>query len=513
MRKTPTFLIPLALAFASACSSSPAPAELRVVFTHPSAGLSVGRVADFDFGVVQRGDTETLTLIVQNAGGQPLTLTGFDLVSGAAVRALPGVDQPAPVFSVTLDGTLELPAGTQREFPITFSPPLDALAGPAFEAVVLLRSTGPAPGLDTARLTLTGVGTDADPCALPERLDFGAVMRGETFRRSFTVTNPATSPVTLEVSAPESAQGAGIFSVPVDAPLGVVTLGRDEAREVTVAFQPTEARGYSAALPVRVGACPLQRVPLVGEGVDAVLSWAPATPDFGFATPGTTTELDVTFSNAGFQPVQLSNLGAFEGAAPSTVFTLPSGVTALTVPAATRSEEGTLLPGRATLRLRFSPTTLGPRSGTLRADTDLALQASVVVPLRGLGGGPDIDVSPAPELDLGRVAYFANASPPAAATGHLTIRNAGTRPQPPDPRGNLKLGVPGPDGQPKRPYWKSPRATPTPRWTSCAWASSTRCRSCAWASPRRRTTTRTSASRPAPRGWRCPCTSGPGASG
>lgn len=69
----------------------------------------------------------------------------------------------------------------------------------------------------------------------------------------------------------------------------------------------------------------------------------------------------------------------------------------------------------------------------------------------GTGGGdadggmraiPDIEVTPAPTLDLGRVAYFAGSANPGFAYGTFTIRNVGTRPSPADPSQNLKLGPP-----------------------------------------------------------------------
>lgn len=111
MRISATSLLVLALL--SACAQAPEPAELRVV--DPSGVAS--RDATFDFGSVPRGSTKALTLLVRNDGAAPLTLSGFELIQGTAVSALPGVESDAPVFSVALDGDLVLPPGGQRGFP------------------------------------------------------------------------------------------------------------------------------------------------------------------------------------------------------------------------------------------------------------------------------------------------------------------------------------------------------------------------------------------------------------
>jgi hypothetical protein len=58
-------------------------------------------------------------------------------------------------------------------------------------------------------------------------------------------------------------------------------------------------------------------------------------------------------------------------------------------------------------------------------------------------------VRPAP-LALGRIGFTPNTSPPAFVPRTLRIANVGTRPTPPDARGNLKLGVNGMPGM----YWR-----------------------------------------------------------
>lgn len=436
MRISTTSLLLLALL--SACAQAPAPAELRVV--DPSGAAS--RDATFDFGSVPRGSTKVLTLLVQNTGAAPLTLTGFELVQGTGVSALPGVESDAPRFSVTLDGDLVLPPGGQRGFPLSFSAPEDAQLGPSFEAVVTLRAAGPPAGLDAARVTLRGVAAAPTHCTLPDSLDFLGVARGDAFVRTLTITNSDDVPTTLVVDAP---QGDAAFSVPRD----TVTIAAGGSADLAVTFAPAVVGHATAELPLHLGGCPEHRVQLIGDGVEPVLTWAPTTLDFGYANVGASVEREVTFSNHGFTPVELTHLAVFEGSVPATAFALPPGMTTLTVPSATRGSDGVLVAGTATLRLRFTSSALGPRTGTLRATADVHNQAAIVVPLRGVGGGPDVTVSPLPELDLGRLGYFAGQSPLASATGHVTILNVGTPSLPVDPQWNLHLGVAG-----NAPYWE-----------------------------------------------------------
>lgn len=450
MRKSSSSLLLLSCALLSACAQAPAPAELRVVVTGES-GTSAGRDVTLDFGATTRGDSRQLPLVVQNVGASPLTLTGFDFVQGDAVRALPGVPSDAPVFSVTLDGEVVVAAGAQRELTVTFTPPTDQQQGPAFEAVLTLRASGPPAGADSARLTLRGTTTEASLCSLPAAVDFGAVARGDALIRGFTVRNPGPTATTLTLEAP---QPGGVFSFAPGNSAGTVTLAPGGWHEVLVAFQPTAAGAASAELTVSLAGCPAHRVQLGGEGVDQLLSWTPASVDFGYVPPGASTERELTFTNLGFRPVAMSDLAFFDGAVPSTVFSFPSGATTLTVPGAIRGADGVLAPGTATLRLGFAPNALGARPGTVRANTDLASQSSIIVPLRAIGGGPAIEVSPPQVLDLGPIAYFAGLSPPMATTARLAVRNVGTRPNPPDARANLKLGVASASGDITKPYWE-----------------------------------------------------------
>lgn len=451
MRRTP-ILVPLLL-LAAGCSSPPPAPALRLVAVDDTGAPVTGRDATFDFGLVQRGTERTLPLVVQNAGSTLLTLTGFRFVSGDAVSATPGVEGTSPVFSVDLGPGVLLQPGAQRTYTLRFTPPADAALGARFASVLVLQATTEA-GADEAQLTLSGTAVVDDACALPLALDFGVAPRGGEVRQSFTVANHGPTPRTVDVGAPQSFDFQYVFWVTAESPRGHVTLAPGEVREVTLRFTPAESRAYRGRMPVTLQGCAEQTVTLAGDGADSVLSCV-GSVDFGFALPGASVEHGLTCQNISFESVELSSMTALDDIGPAQSFSIPSGETTLTLPPGHRAFDGTVTAGAASVLLRFAPPTLGPKSGTFRALVSGAgQQGNVLVALRGVGGGPDVDVSPAPTVDFGEVAYVVGASPPSSARTNLEVRNVGSRPSPPDPRANLKLGVPDGVGGFRKPFWQ-----------------------------------------------------------
>lgn len=435
--------------------------EMRIVYTDETGATLAGENGTYDFGQVSMGKTESLKLVVTNSGLGVLSLSSFEKVEGDNVLATPGVTEANPVFTVSLGdmGQVDIPSGATQEFDITFTPPQSTATQDAHRAVVALKALNTEVGKDTAQITLLGVGVSGT-CDLPTEIDFGAVARGDTFSQTLSFENNQPIDTLAFVGDIESAQGTGIFTFTPESPRGEFTIVSGRSKDVTIVFAPTEARDYFGNVRMRrADGCPEKQVRLIGTGVDQVLTWAPATVDFGYVTPGLQVEGLVTFSNQGLREVQMSALATFEGSVPSSVYKVTEAsmgdLTKLTVPAATRdATTHAITPGTATVKMSFKPLVLGPRTGTLRANTDLKNQASIVVPLRGVGGGPDIDVRPSPTLNFGRIAYFSNANPPSFASRKLTVQNVGTRPNPPDPKANLKLGKPDGMGGFAKPYWE-----------------------------------------------------------
>lgn len=254
-------------------------------------------------------------------------------------------------------------------------------------------------------------------CTLPSTLDFGVVAVGSSTPLTITFSNPTTSSAVANVGTPTD-QAAFRTS----GARGAITIAPGDVAVSTFNFEPSSAREYVATVSVsRSESCAPSTVTLKGRAIDQVLSWSPASLDFGFAPPFIAVFGEVVFSNAGTQPVEVSNLAIdpvgsdFQRLGPSS----------LTVPAN----------GTAMLRLGLTSTALGRRNANLTFNTNVPNQPSGLIPLLGSGGGPRLEATPT-TLDFGTVA----SSPRVTETRRLRVRNAGTLPT---PAATLRLG---PDG-------------------------------------------------------------------
>jgi hypothetical protein len=409
-------------------------------------GVNV-EASEVDFGIVPMTKRVEKVVVVTNIGRGALQLDSFTKEGeGPAIQIGTSVVEPNAVFGVDLEAT-EIPPGESKELKFFFLPPEDA-SRPVVDHEVTLKTSARNVSTEApaVQLKLKGRAIRGE-CEFPTRIDFGAVSRGDTFEISQLLKNRRMVDSFPRVGDIQSAQGAEVFTLTADSPRGDFTLAPGRERAVKFVFTPTEVRDYTATLKVLpADGCPEVTTRLVGTGVDNVLLWQPGILDFGYVQPGVTVTAELTFLNRGFKPVQLSGLATREGSNPSNIYRVVAAnmgdATRLTVPVGRRDiATNDIIPGEAKVTVSFRPAVLGPRNGTLVATTDLRSQASVTVPLRGFGGGPDIDVIPAQTLNFGRIAYFAGST--SAATRKLTVRNVGTAPAMPDPRANLRLGAMG----------------------------------------------------------------------
>ena len=434
--------------------------EVRIIYIDGTGNQLSGEGGVYDFGTVSMGKDVVQKLTVQNVGLGTLVIQRFSKESGTAAKVGTFVDDPSPVFSVAFEQETVVGSGESVEFDIHYTPPvIEGQPQVVHETVLTMTSGDTEVGKENASIVLKGTAVSGE-CDLPVSLDFGAVTRGETYSLTYDFVNQRPIETRAYLGAVESQQGDGIFTVSPDSPRGEFLLAAMRTKTATFSFKPTEAREYIATVRMRrAEGCPEKPVRLIGTGVAAVLSWTPATVDFGYSPLNVTVNGQVTFSNLALRPIRLSMMNTFEGTNPSNVFKIVEtdspDLTTITVPGGVRDAAAPLgiAPGTAVVKLTFRPNALGPRAGQLRAATETS-QGTININLRGAGGGPDIDVRPAPVLNFGRIAYFANASPASFANRKVTVQNAGTRPMPADPRANLKLGQSDGAGGFQRPYWE-----------------------------------------------------------
>lgn len=416
----------------------------------------VSSSAELDFGTVSMGTSATKKLVLLNVGRARVIVRGFTKPDASQAATKAGtVNDANPVFTVTASDEVVIASGETVELDVAFAPPVvENDAERAYRVALNITADGlPLEAVST--FTLIGNSVSGE-CALPANIDFGAVAIGDTFPRTYDFVNPRGIETHAYLGPVESQQGDGIFSISPESPKNEFLLGAMNTRTATFHFRPTQAREYVATVRMRRSdACPEKPVRLQGIGVDAVITWAPAELRFGYSPLRNTLEREVVFSNFSVNPVTLSALRAADQTTPnvpSSIFKVVDPLGSLELPAASRDVDGMLRPGVAAVKVSFTPTTLGPRRGALTATTTLLTQALISVPLHGIGGGPDIEVRPAPVISLGRIAYFPGASPASFAQSQFRIQNVGTPAAASDPDGNLKLGELDTAGQPTR-YW------------------------------------------------------------
>ncbi len=409
--------------------------EISIVYVVDKVTMSSPTSGTYDFGQVPMGKKETGKLVIKNTGGGALFLDTLEFVEGDAVKIGESSPATAPVFFAAFKPK-EIGSGEVVEFELAFDSPIDSRTTVDHQSKLILRASNTEAGKETGEVIVKGVSVSGE-CELPNTLDFGAVSRGDAYALSVKMKN--TRPINALSFVGEISSNSGddkAFAFTPESPKGEVTLKAGQEKTVTINFTPTEVKDYLARVTMRrLDGCPDKVVKLKGKGVDSVLTWAPNPLNLGYVTPGLQVGGELTFSNLGLKDVTLTALKTDK--ADYKVATQP-----VTVPAASRDATDELVAGTVKVAVIFKPTLLGPRPARLDFSTNLAKQPSGIVQLQGYGGGPDIDVKPS-TLNFGRVAYFQGSNPAAYVTRKVTIQNVGTRPTPPNPQANLRLGEGG----------------------------------------------------------------------
>jgi hypothetical protein len=418
--------------------------ELGLVY-EVEGGTRTDREALYDFGSEFMGKSLTRTIVVKNLGAGQLTLTSLEKLEGDTVL-IGETGDANPVWNVAFTPGTNLPVSGFVEINVTFTPTQVNEIQREHGVKLLLRAENARDGEGTATLTFTGVGLSG-VCELPKTLDFGKVARDDSYRHSVELRNPTQLAASAFVGAITSSSGDHTaFSFAPESAQGDITIEPGGNRKVLIDFRPTENKSYLAFVKMRASEhCREEvNVTLTGTGVDSVLTWAPTSVDCGYVTPGIEVTRKVTFTNDGLAGAELSALKTQNN-------------TEFRIVAAAGQDPGKLsIPGggkTAELTVGCKPAVLGPRQTQLTFSTNLPKQPSGQLQVKVFGGGPDIQVQPSPNLNFGKVAYFAGVNPPSFAKRKLTVLNVGSAPAVPDNKANLRLGTPDASGNPQQPYF------------------------------------------------------------
>jgi hypothetical protein len=454
------FFFALVLFLSQACGCPPPglkPSNFGIVEVQVTNDgiVTRGTKGTYNFGSVSMGKQESLKVVIQNVGLGVASLKLIQSVSGAPLAVGQSLNPGNSIFTIDF-ASFDIPAGETKEYVVHFAPPvIDDLKSKDYQSVFNVIADNTDPMAEVAQVTLVAKSVSGE-CDLPASIDFGSVARGDTFAQVLQFSNNRPIETNAKIGDIESPQGTGVFSFSADTPRGDFAIGSLKSKSATINFTPSEARDYVGSVKMRrADGCPEKIVRLFGNGVDQVLTWDPIAVDFGYVSPGILATREVTFLNKSLKPVALTALSAADA---SNVFKLPDANN-LTVPSATRVN-GSLVEGKVKMVLSCKPLILGVKNGTFTSTTDLRRQPLVSIPLKCIGGGPDIEIKPSTNINFGRIAYFAGTG--SFGQRKLTVQNVGTLPSPRDRKANLRLGkFDASTGEYVKPYWEVTPANAT----------------------------------------------------
>lgn len=439
--------------------------DIGIIWEQNGVMITTPTDAVYDFEKVPMGTTKTLKVVIENRGLAALDLVSVEKESGDNLKLGDGLNETPPVFELPFTNNTKLSAGQSLELELKFNSLVEmdeAIKTKDHLAKIILRSQNVQEGQEAAVITFKGTSVSGS-CVLPSTIDFGAVALNDTVKHAEPITNNSPLVVTATVGQITSNSGDDLaFGFATESITGDAMIAAGATRDIVFTFKPTDTHDYLALVKARASeTCPELTIKLVGTGVNQVLSCAvpcttdaqcgngnmcdqlnlcrpgPNNVDFGYVTPGLTVQKELVIVNQGLAPVSMSSVLPKVGTMSSTEYKL-LGADAFMVPGATRSG-GTLTPGTMKLNLTFTPALLGIRQGALVGNTNLGQQPMLSCPLRGQGGGPDIDLKPA-SMNFGRIPFFPGAPSPFFVTRKVTVQNLGTNPTPDDLAAHLYLG-------------------------------------------------------------------------
>jgi Abnormal spindle-like microcephaly-assoc'd, ASPM-SPD-2-Hydin/Bacterial Ig-like domain (group 1) len=362
--------------------------SVNVIFTPITAGPLSGTVTMSD-----GAGTQMVTLKGQGTNPGLAVSPSFEIF-GAQVA---GTTSQAQTVTVTNTGTVTLtlvPITVSNDFfassqcPATFSPGATCTISLSFSPTSTGTLAGSlvisdAGGLVSTLVTATGQGTLPGIATSPSTLSFGSLSVGTTSQgQTVTVTNSGAAPL----------------------PIGTVSGIGDFAESDTCSLQTIPAGGYCVisvtmtptTVGTRTGAIQFnsaggqRQIALSGVGQKAGVSVSPTSLAFGSApivssaqvASAAGTSLSVTVSNTGSTPLVLSG------------FTTQGDFSE-----ADNCGASVAVGATCTLTVKFVPTALGHRTGTLTT-TDNAGGGSQTVSLAGDGSPAGLILTP-PVIDFG----------------------------------------------------------------------------------------------------------------
>ena len=255
--------------------------------------------------------------------------------------------------------------------------------------------------------------------AAPDPLDFGDVPVGAEKTLQLSLRNTGT--FLLRIQTFEA-------SGPFIAPTRSTTIAAGGQIEVSIAFRPPSTGPLSGKLVITTDAAEnaVTEVDLLGNGIEAAIVVEPLVVDFGEVLWVTTTQEQrrtVTVSNPGTDAFELTAVDLTDGE--NEGFGVDPGDVVGTF--AARASK--------TFEVSYTPNQMGSVTGSLRLRTNTPNTAEVVVSLRAVAVGPELEVcagvtnqaegcterGETPAVNFGSVDFG------STTTGRIVVKNVGNR--------------------------------------------------------------------------------------
>ncbi len=388
------FTFALLFTTTTACTEDELPLGGWVTVTPSEVDFGRVRVGEFDLQEVtvrNRRSTELVVDIVRRPNGHP------DLWA--------------------LESKLTMAAGAVERVELAFEPEAEGVVEATFDFV-------PTDGSPSASVDARGEGQASfcEPTIDGSLLAFGNVVINTHDVLTLPIDNCDSEPLTLEIVRPVNVRDCVLTNDPatfcVEARNAPIVVDPGAHLDLEVTFSPvtagTRERGSFVLSHCDRAECETE-VRLDGLGVNSGLRCRPPLLDFGTVSPNKCMYERVDCENIANEPVtieswRLSTTGQPNGDA----FGLETPTSNLEL----QEGEG------FDLELGFCPTRLGQASAQLvieTADPNPELR-SVIVPLEGTGGGPEIVVTPSGCVDFGLV------STQVPVTREVLVQNVGDAP-------------------------------------------------------------------------------------
>ncbi len=320
-------------------SIQPRSVELRGLRAVPGVALSSTSV---EFGDVRVGEVSNQVLTIRNATGLPVEVRGLSL-SGPAQADF-------TIVSVSEQLPTTLQGGEEVVVTLRFVP---TEAGDKFARLYVETNTGQAEVQLYGRAVAPGVALSA------QTLNFGSLPVGRSREMSLSITNTGTAPLVV-YSVKVEGEDAEMFRA--DNTVGF-TLQPGASQTVRVTFTPLSSGLKYAFLRFVTDEYGVISATLMGIGGAPEISVA-STLDFGEVTPNSFRELQLTVTNNGDAPLEISEAlivgpaqDEFNIQTPTPIL-IASGSTGM-------------------LTIRFAPTTGGEKQATLRLINNTGVPAEV----------------------------------------------------------------------------------------------------------------------------------------